>query len=70
MSSSSKLLLAAIGVWAATSVAAAALFSASPVAGLLLAALGGVALGVLSARRCDPRKVKVRRRRGASEEAV
>jgi len=57
-------------VWALVSLAAAVLTRAHPLAGLTAAALGGVLVGVLSARRVAPRRIKVRSRRRRTVEEV
>jgi len=63
-------LVSAIVVWFIASMAASALLPKMPVAGVLAALAGGIAFGVLSARRADPEKVRIRRRRRRSSPTV
>jgi hypothetical protein len=66
-----QLFILALGVWFAVSLIASWLLPTALLAGLAVAVGGGMVFGVVAARRTDPRKVRVRRRRGSrSQEPV
>ena len=59
--------LRALGAWLAASIAAGALASLHPAAGLGAAGVGGLYFGLLAARRVQGRRVRIRRERRRAE---
>jgi len=60
----------ALSVWLLASLIGSEAARTQPLPGLAVAGLGGLLLGVLSARRVDPRRERSRRRRREPEEVA